>query len=101
VAGLPPGSYSVLFMYGERKVKVAAEVLAGRATQIAVAIDTAGVEIVKLDGARWILEGARGGTYRVLSRHGPSDDVYRDGDRFRRVGLWFLERSGLGPTAIY
>ena len=51
------------------------------------------------DGAEWILEVAKGDTYRVISRNNPCDDTYNKDQAYRKCCLLLLSLSKLDvPT---
>lgn len=47
------------------------------------------------DGAEWIIEGAKDGSYHVVRRWSPGSGAFRD------AALFFLELSGLDAGKIY
>jgi hypothetical protein len=91
---VPPGRYALRIVYGEATGETVVDVRAGLTTRVDVTLDTWSGDVFGLDGDEWILEGAESGRYHVVDRWSPQpDNRYRDGNRFRRAGLWFLERA--------
>ena len=100
ISGLGAGEYSLALIYGGAKIEVDARVLVGQATQIDAAIDGVGAQdLIVLDGSKWILEGVKGDSYRVLVRKSPKSSTKHDGKRFLDVTEWLLDHADLGIPA--